>query len=397
MIVFLLAIYITLTNIAIYYINNYALSYYVIKIVGKPINNKCIENTDYLKSISDISDEIPQIIDLYGYQDNGNLIIEGIINNHHLPPDSNHFGNQYTLIFNNNTYPNLEKRNFQKNTFHTFLRFNLYQITNRKRLLVTLMERTHGTIYKIPVCIIKNEKKGNIAQCAYIDKRVNSIDQIVYWISFNKIVGVDHIYLYLSTPYIELNKVLKQDLRNNYVTLIDFTWKRYKRHGMIQQDNQQTQMNHCFYKHRLFYKSFLLGDIDELFYSKENPLCLYCSLRIFYNNKTNALTILSQFITNEDGNLKGIEQALHDGNVLDVYKYRATYHESGRVKVIVFDTFNGFIVNHATHYAVNHSIVCPSTMAIIHMKKNVNKKHVMLETNLFNYTRKIQQVMQLYY
>ena len=106
--------------------------------------------------------------------------------------------------------------------------------------------------------------------------------------------------------------------------------------------------------------------------------------------------MLANRYLNEENDLRYRREYLRNGTLFDAYPYFIGYGESGARKMIVRNTFNGFLGTHVCQYCHTRNPVNPAVVKIGHFKVSVVLKGAAMYSGyLSRYTPSIRKVMHL--
>ena len=243
------------------------------------LSDICKDYTSYLKTVTpDINK--PFLVNVDVYQLDRILTFYLVINTMHLSnyKTEDHFN--FSLLFNNYEYPNLNQRKNQ-DVGYIVIKFEVpvnspYQ--QGQLIEFTLKDKKRFHKYEnVKACIrYPNPDPLPLAICAYVSD-YNSIDELRSWIAFYRIQKVSMIIFYVSVPMPVLQTEFASLISSGFLRLVDFTWPRKISGYPIQCSNQQSQMNSCFYHFKYEVQALIICDTDEYIYSTKFPSNLVAS------------------------------------------------------------------------------------------------------------------------
>lgn len=200
--------------------------------------------------------------------------------------------NDYTLIYNGSMFHN------------QFIHYHLYEpvqvasfsIPMNKfisKISFDIKDESSLLIYHVNTKVLSQpRRKKRIAICSYISD-YNSVNEVMSWIAYNKMVGIDSILLYAALPLKNTKEKLSNLINNGYVRWYKFNWPLHVYLGFEQYSVQKQHINSCYYRHRHEYEYIFIHDIDEYVLSKKNPYNVYESIKSMDNNKYNVFDVVT--------------------------------------------------------------------------------------------------------
>ena len=345
----------------------------------------CNDYTSYLKTVTpDILKPFLVNVDVYAID--RSLVFYIVINTMHLDNYQYEQHNQYTLLFLNTSYRNLfSRRNTDigysvlKYSVPTSLQYNEGDIIEFSLIDI----KRHHPYNNIKACIrLPNPHPSPMGVCAYVSD-YNTINELRFWISHYRVQNVSMVIFYVATPMPQLVTEFGGLIRSGYLRLVDFTWPRHVRGWPIQCSNQQAQINSCFYHFKYEVQSLILCDTDEFIYSELYPYNLP-SLNSYFSQSHRSFNVIHvsiQFIINhqllanryknKEGDFSNRESHLHNGTLFDAYQWRLGTYTSGAKKMIVHNTFDGFLGTHICQYCKDYDPIPINVARIAHIRKRM--------------------------
>ena len=125
---------------------------------------------------------------------------------------------------------------------------------NCKFIIKYIITFLQSIYYKLLIYIFgknaSNRKKYYISICGIFKDEGPYLKE---WIEYNKIIGVDHIYLYNNNSRDNYYEILEPYIKSKFITLVDWKYEQ----------KQMEAYHHCFdnYKNETSWLGFI--DIDE--------------------------------------------------------------------------------------------------------------------------------------
>ena len=350
-----------------------------------PTLSICNDYTSYLKTVTpDILK--PFLVNVDVYVVGQSLVFYIVISTMHLDNYESEQHNQYTLLFLNTSYPNLFARR-NRDIGYSVLKYSVptsLQYNEGDIIEFSLIDiKRHHPYNNIKACIrLPNPHPSPMGVCAYVSD-YNTINELRFWISHYRVQNVSMVIFYVATPMPQLVTEFGGLIRSGYLRLVDFTWPRHVRGWPIQCSNQQAQINSCFYHFKYEVQSLILCDTDEFIYSELYPYNLP-SLNSYFSQSHRSFNVIHvsiQFIINhqllanryknKEGDFSNRESHLHNGTLFDAYQWRLGTYTSGAKKMIVHNTFDGFLGTHICQYCKDYDPIPINVARIAHIRKRM--------------------------
>lgn len=137
---------------------------------------------------------------------------------------------------------------------------------------VTLINLTFKRAYlDVQSCVsVPDPNPLPLAVCSYICD-YNTIPELRGWIAFQRLMNVSKVVFYQATPVPGFDEAFGALIHEGYVEVVDFTWWRLDIGLPIIYNNQNSQINSCFYRLKYRVKAVELCDVDEYMMSEMFP------------------------------------------------------------------------------------------------------------------------------
>ena len=171
----------------------------------------------------------------------------------------------------------------------------------------------------------------------------------------------------------------------------------------MQRNNQQSQVNACFYRLKYRASAVVLCDVDEYVHSEKYPFDLPEVVR--YTRRTHPeydlVTVVVRVMhnvqmganryTNKENDLSQREKMLEEGKLFDAYQYRLNTYASGAFKMIAFNDFNGMLSLHVCFFCTAWKNIPLEYARVAHFKVMVYNGTYEHSTTLSSYSPLLRQ------
>lgn len=236
----------------------------------------CGNYTSYLKTVTgDIKK--PFLVDLNPIFKDGHLLIYATISSLHMGFKWGEYHTNFTLVYENRMYKNLYSKGSPLPGCNQLF-FDI-PVTNSFSagdiITVSLFNLKQKRAYKnVQSCVsVPDPKPLPLAVCSYISN-YNTIPELRSWIAFQRVVNVSKVVFFQATPIPGFMEAFGNLIKEGYVEVFDYTWPRPAHHRHIQDNNQQSQVNACFYRLKYRVSAVILCDVDEYVHSEKYPFDL---------------------------------------------------------------------------------------------------------------------------
>ena len=235
--------------------------------------NLCHNFTAYLKTVTnDLSR--PFLMDVNPVFIKDRLKVHVTVSSMHLGYIPEEKDAQYVLLFEGVRYKNkLNKRSPLRgcNQLLFVIPVNA-SFSEGDVIRVTLINLTFKRAYlDVLSCVsVPDPNPLPLAVCSYICD-YNTIPELRGWIAFQRLMNVSKVVFYQATPIPGFDEAFGALIQEGYVEVVDFTWWRLDIGLPIIYNNQNSQINSCFYRLKYRVKAVELCDVDEYMMSEMFP------------------------------------------------------------------------------------------------------------------------------
>ena len=139
------------------------------------------------------------------------------------------------------------------------------------RIVFSIVNNNQGRVYSDLVsCVrIPPEKKLSVVSCSYVSD-YNSIAELKSFVAFQRMMNVSRVVFYRATLIPGFDEAFHGIMKEGYLVVVDYYWPRV-RGVLLQRNNQQAQMNSCFYRYKYVAEAVINCDVDEYLFSETYP------------------------------------------------------------------------------------------------------------------------------
>lgn len=219
----------------------------------------------------------PFLVDLNPVYKEGRLLIYATISSMHLGYRWGEYHTNFTLLYENRIYDNLYNKGSPLPGCNQLF-FDIpvaMPFSAGDVITVSLFNLKQKRAYKdVQSCVsVPDPDPLPLAVCSYISD-YNTIPELRSWIAFQRVVNVSKIMFFQATPIPGFTEAFDHLIREGYVEVVDYTWPRLQNGMKMQDNNQQSQVNACFYRLKYRASAVVLCDVDEYVHSEKYPFDL---------------------------------------------------------------------------------------------------------------------------
>lgn len=372
-------------------------------------------NFAYFDSLSCKNHTFPIIMDAMGFYVDNNIEVFVVYNMisvlAHLQDPFKH--RNHTLLHNGTIYTNTARVGRYPMNDATGLRYVLpsnSSVTKTSGVSDTLncviLNEVQGTQTPLTISLVPilTSPLWRLVVLAYVSS-FNSVEEVLHWIAYYQLRGIDHIELVVADEAAELRKGISKVVASGFVTLTDFMFKKnpsYAVFKLSQRSDQVAAMYSSIYRYKFLAQYMIVVDVDEYMVTRDPQAFLPSLINDLFNARAaDESVIVNMFMFSPIEKLNHTRadkiRLLNEKKFFSFYRYRTNATTLNAPKSIHRLACFNYPVN--VHYAFDkYSLVTGPNMTIYlaHFKTNGFVPPVIEDPVLADMEEKIYPIADLY-